>query len=669
MQQRLDALRRSQPLRRLAARLDSARPILGLALLVCGVFGLACWAPFIYDDAAFIFQNADMVGPWPGWRHFFLHPYSSDENYEPVSVALHRVLVALCGHAPFWYRATSILFHLGNVILFWLLLRRLLKDGRGAWLFAALFAVYPAHTEVIAISTFKKHLIVACAVLSTLHLIQPWSEEKPAWWRRALAFPVLLLALFTKEHGLLVPPIALSTSLLLARDWRARLRRDAGFYAGLFSICLGFVYWRAVVVPRPPAAIVEDSLVLHWLTSLKCLLWYARELLLPWQLCQEHSLIPVQKALSWETLGLFAGLGALAALGRWVFRRDRVAFAGLMMAFIWLGPFLNIVPFLNVSLVANRYLYLAIAGVLLCAARLSAPLWDLELWNGYRAPAAACLAVGLLYIGLAMRNLARYSDPVDVWTCAVGCAPVNPRAHMSLAQAYAVRLRYADAEREFRTAIRLGQGYSTFATTDLAMLYAQQGDFQRAAWLTGQMARYWPDWRTVKLLGAAELKLGHLKKARHALEFAIRLNPYDAVSRVNLGVYYERVKDDRRAELTWRAAAGLPGEPDRAYKYLAELYVKEKRLPEARKAYEQSLEAEPLQVDAVSGLAGVYARLGEPAKGRELFDKLVTELSKQAQGAVSVADQASTREERLSEGVLAAAHKARASFLQRYPSS
>ncbi|MBI4059891.1 MAG: hypothetical protein HY403_00520 [Elusimicrobia bacterium] len=649
---------------------SNLKPVCGLGLLVFIVMGPALWAPFVYDDAALILGNPDVTGPWQGLLHFFLTPFSPEEAYEPVIVAMHRGLFYLVGGAPFWYRLTSLLIHWLNCSLLLLLLRELIEPLEAVFLLAALFAVYPAHTEVLAISTFKKHLIVAMCGLLMLHLERPWRQAQASPARRAALFACLALALMTKEHGLMLPPIVLMMSLALAPNWRDRLRRDFIFYAGLLAACLFFVWWRSMVVPRGMTPIIGASLTVHLLTSAKILLWYLRELILPWQLCQEHWLHPVYAVISWEAAGILAALSLCAAGLAALWKRDRVAFCGLAMALLWLAPCLNLVPYLNISLVANRYLYLAFAGVLLCAGRLSALAWSIKVGR-WPAPLLAGTGVVLLYSGIAMRNLGRYSDPVDLWARAAECAPEHARAHLNSAGALAARMRWADAERELRLACRYGRGIAVASRTLLAQIYMMRGDCRHAALLAEGILRdgnrYGNDPEAARLLALCRLEEGADGKAHEALMLAVRLNPRDGFIRLNLGLYYKRTGQIRRAEINWKVAKDLPGSRPLALNLLAELYGERGRLAESRKAYEESLAEQPLQLSAVNGLALIHARGGHGEKGRALFDDLISRLHTGEAARLKVLSEMSPAEDAAMRSALSAAHAARAKFLARYP--
>jgi hypothetical protein len=157
--------------------------ILWLGALIFVVFGLSFWAPFIYDDIGFISNNSDVIGPWLGWRHFFLHPKAFQEGYEPVSLLIHRTLFLIGGASPALFRLSNILLHWLVCVLVLGLFQELLGPGGPAFWLTALFAVYPSHTENIAVATFKKHILVALFGLLMLRAQRPWTDERPTWKR------------------------------------------------------------------------------------------------------------------------------------------------------------------------------------------------------------------------------------------------------------------------------------------------------------------------------------------------------------------------------------------------------------------------------------------------------------------------------------------------------
>ena len=87
---------------------------------------------------------------------------------------------ALGGETPFWFHASVLVFHAVNVVLAFVVARRLFADE---WLIAAggalLFAVFPTHVESVAWMAGRSDVIVCTFVLLTMLLFldrqRPWS--------------------------------------------------------------------------------------------------------------------------------------------------------------------------------------------------------------------------------------------------------------------------------------------------------------------------------------------------------------------------------------------------------------------------------------------------------------------------------------------------------------
>lgn len=606
-------------------RSSPARQALFLGLAVLTVFGLALWAPFIYDDTSFMIKNPDVTGPWPGVMQWLASPLINTTEYEPLGILVHRFLYALGGERVFVYRLSSLLLHWANAVLVLLLYRRLLGEKSLYFWAALLFALFPAHTEVLAISTFKKHLLVAFFGLLMLHLQERRSWPEPL--RLACCWSALGLAMLAKESALILPALGAAVSIAASADWRRRLKEDALLYAGFGFMCLALVAWRTFGIPRTLTHLPGGTLTTHLLTSGKCLLWYLRELFLPVGLCQEHTLAPAGELLAPASLAIAGGLAALIALGVSLWRRDRLLGLSLAWCVVTLAPFLNLVPYLNLSLVANRYLYLAAAGFFLGAARLAGRIPPIRLTPRLAlVPLSAC-ALALFYGGVAMAHLGRYSDTLDLWSHTVRCAPGHARGHMILGDAYRERLRFDEAASEYRKAIRLFRPYVyTDAHAALASVYAQTGRPREAAKIMAAICHGRPFPANFSAAGVFWAMAGENGKALAAFEQALRLAPHDGSALLNIGVHRFEAGRLDLAEGFAGEAAGVPETRPEGWGLLGKIYEKQGRKAKARAAFEASLALNPLQADLIGRLARLYAEGGQAPKGAVLYDRLVAAL-------------------------------------------
>ena len=261
-----------------------------------------CLGSFPYDDKLRS-ESAAVQGAWPGWK-FWLGFVYGDGEYEPLVFSVHWVLRRF-SDGVFPLRLTSLLLHAANAFLAWRLLRRVLGDERRAFWSAVLFSLFPAHVETIALSTFKKHLLVGFFGLGLLNV--QLERRLGAGVRIAAVLGLQAAALLSRESAVILPWLSLWTA------WSAggmgEIRRNASLHAGLFAVAGLYGLGRVMYLPHAAAALAGENWFWHLATSGKIFLWDLRQLALPAWLGLEHSLRPVQT-------GREAALIGTACLGR-----------------------------------------------------------------------------------------------------------------------------------------------------------------------------------------------------------------------------------------------------------------------------------------------------------------------------------------------------------------
>lgn len=530
------------------------------AALLLPAFGVLFWAPFSYDDPGFILRNPLIVGPWPGWRAYLFEWYFRGE-YEPLNFLLHRALWSWAGPAVFWYRVSSLLLHAANAGLAYRLFRRRLEAPVTAWWAAMLVALYPGHAETLAVSFFKKHLLVALFALATLNVQESQLPERS---RRGWCWLFAALALLCRESAVMLPAVC-----ALAAWTAGLLKRDRVLLAGQAVIVLAYTAFRVALLPRVWERLLEPSVVSHVLTCGKALLWDLGQLVIPTSVCVEHSLGFV-RPVSLEAVLVLAALAG-AALGlRWL-RDDRVALFGAGWTLLALLPTLNLLPFSNYSLVANRYLYLASFGFYLMWARLAQRFLQQRLRASGWARVTPPLIAVLTTLG-ALRAAAPFCDAVSLWEHASACAPANPRARGEYARALQGAGRLAESETEYKAALALDPDY-LWAYTGLASVYAVTGRQAQAVAAARARLRRLDDAEGRFSLGMALAGGASLKEARAAFERAVSLDPREPRYRLYLGICYLDLGLKGRAMEQWTLAAGAgdPAVSARAASLLADL--------------------------------------------------------------------------------------------------
>lgn len=219
----------SRLLGRLALR-PRARLLLPFALLLAG--GL--YAPtlvhwFKTDDILFLHavRGQDALTYFRDALDFRSAPPAPEVRfYRPFHSAAFIGLDRLFGLEPFGYHAWSLLLHLVNVTLVWLVASKLTERKLVAGLAAALFAVHPAYVEAVTWVSNNNALMATAAGLTSFWCFINAEEagERRAWWYAGSAVAYAAALLFHPETGMLIVVLAAYRALVVMADWRHALR-------------------------------------------------------------------------------------------------------------------------------------------------------------------------------------------------------------------------------------------------------------------------------------------------------------------------------------------------------------------------------------------------------------------------------------------------------------
>lgn len=406
----------------------------GAAFLLCAAvaaaFGPMLAAPVFGDDRLFI-EGAPLLRLPPG--AFFAAVFSrryleltGEGTYQPLVTALHYFLVGRVALA----RALGLSLHLACAGLLLALGRRLGLSARAALAAALLFAVFPTHTETLVVASFQGHVLAA---LFSLGAVLAWAQALETGSAAAVAgaFGCFVLALLSKETGLLAPALCGVYSGLFARRARPDLQRRAALGAGLTGAVYLWWRFRGLLLPELGQPVPSSAAVVFG--------WYAARLAWPLPLCREH----VPPASPWA-------LGAAAyLLAAWACRRRPRALFGLLVVGVGLAPFVDVARHYKDSPVADRFLYLPAAGLSLALADLLAEM-----------PAPALLAVVAAgWLAASAWRSAQFQDLGALYAQTTRCAPDHPKAWGVLAGYELDHGDAAAARRDASRAVELGPVY------------------------------------------------------------------------------------------------------------------------------------------------------------------------------------------------------------------
>ena len=436
----------------------------------------ALFGGFVWDDSAALHENTLLRTP-SGlidiWTTHGLIP--NESHYWPVIYTFYWIEYHLWGLHPLGYHAVNILLHAANSILLLHLARRMKIPG--AWMAAAIFALHPVHVESVAWIHEFKDVISACFYLLAFHLYLTFdSKRHPGVLVGVLV--LVLLGMLSKTVVVTFPAALLI--YLWARDGHIERRHwvpvtliaTVAFAAALIDVAL---------VRRVEQVDFGRSLVEKGLLAGRALVFYLHKLAWPMDLAIIYP--------SWEIDAaspkpfLYPAVVVGLALLLWALRSriGRLPLACCLFYFVTLSPMLGIVDFsfMQIAFVADRFQYLASAGICLLAG--SAIHLAIERCRRSRRRPAIKLGYGLfalLMMGLGLltwRQAALYKDIKTLFTAAVERNPNSPEAHVNLGSALFDEGSLDAARLHFEEALRIRPDYLN-ARSNLGLLLARQGD-------------------------------------------------------------------------------------------------------------------------------------------------------------------------------------------------
>lgn len=345
---------------------------------------------------------------------------------------------ALWGMNAHGFLLTNLLLHLGSVLCVYSLATALTRAAseaapRPAWgalLAAALFALQPAHAEVVAYATGRSTGLMAALLLGGLVLRVRGQK------RSALA--LFALACLAKEVALVFPLLV----WLCERDTRALARLTLPALALLAALACVPRYRELAAWSLQARGPLEALALNASALPVQLSLW-----LRPWALSVEHAVDP-----SPAVLAVLAGAALVAALlGIAIAARRRAPLVSFAIGWVAVALLPTSSLLTRADPISERALYLAWVGPAialgdaLARGRARAPLL---------APAAALLLLALSG-AFSFARVRTWSDERLLWSDAVAKTPGSSRAWNNLGMACFAHDDYAGASAAFRRAIAL----------------------------------------------------------------------------------------------------------------------------------------------------------------------------------------------------------------------
>lgn len=398
------------------------------------------------------------------------------------------------------FRVGNLLLHISVVVTLFLFLFKLFDavlrnqkhdavSTRLAAFFAALlFALHPVATY--AVGYLVQRTIIMATLFSLLALLAytHGSVSRKKWWLWA-AVPLYYLAVFSKEHAIMLPAVILALTVLLHQDWWTKIRERWAVFFALTAIAVMVLLAKKGIIGSVyeinasgmlRGTDIQISYPLSVLTQTGLFFKYAALWLLPnpkWMSVDMRELFA--EAILSPYLAAFLIFLSWGGVALWLLRkRGLPGLAGFALLFPWLMFFTEFssVRIQEIFVLYRSYLWAVGAFCLLPVVFASAHV---------RVAALILTIIALAMLPISMERLATFSHPVLLWDDAEKLVhgrsdlPGEYRIYYNRGTEYIKIDQYDNAISDLKRSIELHADQPP-AYGNLGLAYLKKGEMEQA---------------------------------------------------------------------------------------------------------------------------------------------------------------------------------------------
>ena len=539
-----------------------------------------------FDDWRYVVGNDEIREGWTLEGVVWAWTAVRGSLWHPLTWFSHMLDVEFFGLDPVGHHATSLILHVVNVLLLFLVLGRITGALWCSAFVAAVFALHPLRVESVAWAAERKDVLSGFFWMLTLAAYVGY-VRRPGIPRYLGVAGAFLLGLLSKPIVVTLPFV-----LLLLDYWplerspgpagRSGIRRAWPLIREKLPLFLMAAVFAVVTLAVQPDVTLADWEVLPLAArlpnSLMAYALYIRDLVFPNNLAVLYP-FPISPRPLWQpglALALVAGVSvAIATVGR--SRRY------LAVGWLWyLGTLLPVIGLVQVGFQtrADRYTYLPSIGLLIMVAWGAA---DLRLRSGLPKRwlgVGAGLALAALLLATRVQ-VTHWRDSVTLYEHALAVTSGNYPVHTNFAAVLVSQGRRTEARDHYRAALEIKPDY-VYAHYNLAVWLQEEGDLETAIEHYQTALRSDPEHvRSRYNLARTLADLGELESASRNYRRVLEIDPDHVSALHNLGnllktegnfeaavAQYRRVLElepgHPRVHYNWGHALQLQGELDEA---------------------------------------------------------------------------------------------------------
>lgn len=509
---------------------------------------------FVYDDHVHILNNKDIKHIY-NIPKFFTSPFK--DLYRPLRSIHYMVIYSLWGENPLGYHLNSLLFHIINTILAYLIINLLINKRDISLIASLLFAVHPIHTGRVTNITAGFDQLGIFLIFLSFYLYLLYSKKGKIIYF-ILSISSFLLALLSSEEAIVLPFLLLLYEICFNKE---NLRKKLKVYIPFFIVGFLYIILRFLIlgIGTRASEYIAGNFYSTMLTMTKVFVKYIQLSLFPFRLTLYQHITIANSLFDIKVILSILILLSLILIAIKPYKNNRIITFIIGWFFITLAPFSNILP-LKI-LIAERYLYISSLAFCLLLSILIHKLYNL---NKNTKIIAILIFIILLisYSAITIKRNTDWKDDLTLWTRTVKLSPLSSEAHDNLGFAYERKGLIDKAIAEFKKSVELSP-LNYRAYTNLGTAYGQKENFTLAETYLKIAIKINPNYyKAYNYLALIYAKQELFNKSILEFKKAIKTNPDFDEAYYNLGIVYEHVGEYDPAKKEFEKAFKLnPKDP------------------------------------------------------------------------------------------------------------
>jgi len=618
-----------------------ARPSRALIAGICLALGLVTFAIYAQvfrygfielDDNCYVYENPIVrKGLWSSGVAWAFTTFQS-ANWHPLTWLSHMLDCRLFGLNAGAHRLVNLGFHAASAIVLFIAFVRMTRRPWRSALVAGIFAVHPLHVESVAWIAERKDVLSTFFGALTLIFYVRYAEA-PSALRYATVALGLALGLMAKPMLVTLPFVFLLLDVWPLRrlGWppawktlRPLLREKIPLFAmvAAASVVTFIAQQKGGAVSglaRLPFSDRFANAGVAYVSYIWKAFWPVKlAVLYPYQAHQA------------QTVFAAAALLAAATIAAVACAKKRPYF---LVGWLWyLGMLVPVIGLVQVGAqsMADRYTYLPLAGLSICAVWLAGDLVERRPLLRNVSAAVACAALVLL-AAQTYRQAAYWKSSQSLFEHALGVTDRNYIIHKSLGVVLDHEGKSDKAVAQYRQALAIKPDFAE-AHNNLGMILDREGKRDEAmAHYEAALASQSDYAEPHNNIGVILDREGKLHEAMACYEKALALRPDFADAHRNLAMLLDRAGRPAEAMAHYRQALAIDPDSAEAHNNMGVILAREGRFDEAAAHYREALAIN-------AGYAEAHANLGHELMRSGKFDESYLHLAKALEALPKRAD-------------------------------